>query len=491
MKRIVQLVITAAILAVLMSCSSYRHQQWRDERTGKEDNQHYSLRFIEADDEGWFWDPQQANDSMHLIRSKLEKKQTLVVVFVHGWHHSAQCCDQNVEGFRNTLQQLSGMVKDFDIVGIYVGWRGRSLAGWLDYFTFWGRKSAAERVGQNDLKEFLARLHDLYVEYRPDVCVQNQQPKCEEMGPPPKPKYFMGLISMGHSFGAQVLLRAISGSMEDRLQHLNPQPAYLHSAQPAVPDPSVEHSVTGVGDLIVLINPAAEASQYHRLHMLSRGLTYSQYQSPVMLVLSSENDWARHRLFTFGRWLGEIFTGKPRKQDDVERTVERQALGVFPGHITHQLHPVDPNMKLENQPVPRIADNCHCDANETIEWLKWKSPPQVTKPDSISPDDPNLRTFDFSGDVILNGVELSPLTPKDIATDERWKNHSPALPYQPFIVATTSSSIIDKHSGIFTDPFLNFLVPYIAYIEKKSLMNVEQNVKVRQESEQAIQRSKK
>lgn len=488
MKRIVQLVVTPAILAALMSCSSYRHQQWRDARTSKEDNAEYSLRFIESDDEGWFWDPQQANESMRLIRSKLEKRQTLVVVFVHGWHHSAACCDQNVEGFRNTLQQLSGMVEDFDIVGIYVGWRGRSLAGWLDYFTFWGRKSAAERVGQNDLKEFLARLHDLYVEFRPDACLQPEQPGCDEASQ--ADRNFLGLISMGHSFGAQVLLRAVSGSMEDRLQHLNAHPAYLRNAQPATPDPSVEHSLMGVGDLMVLINPAAEASQYHRLHMLSRGLNYSRFQSPVMLVLSSENDWARHRLFTFGRWLGEIFTGKPRKQDDVERTVERQALGVFPGHITHRLDPVDPAMVLENRPVPRLTDSCPCDDDETIEWLKWKTPPKVTKPDSIASDSANLRTFDFSGNVVFNGVELSPLDQRDVSSDARWKNHAPALPYQPLIVATTSRSIIDKHSGIFTDPFLQFLVPYIAYIEKKSLLNVEKNVEVRQESERAIQRSK-
>jgi hypothetical protein len=488
MKRIIQVVVAAAVLAALMSCSSYRHQQWRDARTSQEDTEQYSLRFIESDDEGWFWDPQQANESMRLIRGKLDQRQTLVVVFVHGWHHSAECCDQNVEGFRNTLRQLSGMVKDFNIVGIYVGWRGRSLAGWLDYFTFWGRKSAAERVGQNDLKEFLARLNDLYVEYRPDVCAQNEQPACELASQ--SPKNFLGLVSMGHSFGAQVLLRAVSGSMEDRLQHLNPQPAYLRNAQPAAPDPSVEHNLTGVGDLMVLINPAAEASQYHRLHTLSRGLTYSQLQSPVMLVLSSENDWARHRLFTYGRYLGEFFTGKPRKEDDMERVVERQALGVFPGHITHQLNPVDGTMELENQPVPRLADSCKCDDDDTIEWLKWKSQPQVTKPDSLSSSDTDLRTFDFSGDVIFNGVELSPLTQKDIIDDKRWKDHAPALPYQPLIVATTSSSIIDKHSGIFTDPFLQFLVPYIAYIEKKSLLNVQENVKVRQESEKAIQRSK-
>ena len=66
-----------------------------------------------------------------------------------------------------------------------------------------------------------------------------------------------------------------------------------------------------------------------------------------------------------------------------------------------------------------------------------------------------------------------------------------SLPYQPFIVAKTSGRIIDRHSGIFTDPFLQFLVPYIAYIEEKSLLNVQQNRDVREKTEQAIRRDKK
>ena len=73
------------------------------------DTPEYSLRFIESDDEGSFWKPQQAEDSIQLIRHKLEEpgRKTIVVTFVHGWHHSAECCDGNVEGFRNTLLKLS------------------------------------------------------------------------------------------------------------------------------------------------------------------------------------------------------------------------------------------------------------------------------------------------------------------------------------------------------------------------------------------------
>jgi hypothetical protein len=393
-----------------------------------------------------------------------------------------------VEGFRETLGRLSTLLegRGFEIVGVYVGWRGRSLPGFLDYFTFWGRKSAAERVGQNDLKEFLARLQDLYVEYRPDVCIQHHL-DCEENAT--RQKNFLGVVALGHSFGGQVLMRAVTGSLEDRLQHVNHAPAYLRDARPAQPDPSVEASLAGFGDLVVLINPAAEASQYHRLHILSRGLNYSSLQSPVMLVVSAENDKPRHRLFTIGRRLGEFFTGKPHKENAVERTVERQALGVYPGHVTHRLTPVDPDMRLRSNPKPRNSDLCQC-ADREVAWLSWSGEPKTHKENSLRPHDPRLSDFDFSGNVVFNGVELLPLTRAEVQNEPRWKDHEIAQPYQPFIVAATSGHIVDGHTGIFTDPFMQFLVPYIAYIEEKSLLNVAENVRARQDLEKAIQRGK-
>ena len=144
-RRNLLLVGIAVALFSIMNCNNYRHYQWRTEPVTDTNSDNYSLHFIEADDEGWFWDKGQVDAAMDVIRGNLAKNNTLVVTFVHGWHHSAQCCDSNVEGFRNTLVELRKKLRpNIKLVGLYVGWRGRSLPGFFDYTTFWGRKGAAD-----------------------------------------------------------------------------------------------------------------------------------------------------------------------------------------------------------------------------------------------------------------------------------------------------------------------------------------------------------
>lgn len=480
MSRIASRLGLLLVLMLLSSCTGFQHYAFRaDERPS--DPPGYALRFIEVDDEGWFWDRRQANDAMQLIEGRLRERDTLVVTFVHGWHHCARCCDDNVEGFRETLQRLRTLSGDrLDIVGLYVGWRGQSLPEPLDYLTFWGRKAAAERVGANDLKEFLSRLQLLYARYRPDARVAEQ----------PSPRImrrYMGMVTIGHSFGAQVVLKSVVESFESQLQVLNREPGYLRGAMPADARRNEPQSLGGIGDLVVLINPAAEASQYHRLHILSQGLKYSSLQTPLILTVSAENDNARHRLFTFGRILGEFITRKPYKDDDVQRDVERQALGVFPGHVTHKLVPVDPRVRLRETTIQGDGRNCAAGLSCKSKWYEWREPPQQVVPDSLSSLDEDVATFDFSQRVVFNNVELSPLTSADLADEADVEKYGKAQPYQPLIVARTSKQIIDNHSGFFTEPFLKFLVPYIAFIELKSYTNVEPNREQRQEQAPAPQ----
>jgi hypothetical protein len=487
MRRSIAAGLTAAALILSsVSCSSYRHQQWRSAEESTIDTPEYVLQFIEADDEGWFWDRRQADAVLSLIRRKAAERDTIVVTFVHGWHHSAECCDGNVEGFRSTLAKLHALRPNFNLIGVYVGWRGQSLPMPLNYLTFWGRKGAAERVGQNDLSEFMSRLQDVYLEFRPDArnpAITSTNGASTAPGADDAPRKFLGLVTLGHSFGAQVLLKAVTASLEDQLQRLNPHPAYLRDARPAAADPNQTFTVSGVGDLLILINPAAEASQYHRLHILSHGLAYSTLQTPLILTVSAENDRSRQRLFTIGRVLGEFFTGKPYKQDEVERTVERQALGVYRGHVTHVLTPTDANVDLISTTLTGDPRQCRNDLPCEVAWRAWREKPVVVRPNSLQPGDPKLRDFDFSKDVVFNNVQLMALNDQiiqDLGEDPQ--AYGTAQPYQPFIVARASRKIIDDHSGIFTDPFLEFLIPYIAYIEEKSKLNVEPK-RERRESE--------
>jgi hypothetical protein len=464
-------------LLLLTSCAAFRHEAYR---VGEEptDPPEYALRFIEVDDEGWFWDPSQATAAIELIEQRLRTRDTLVITFVHGWHHSARCCDDNVEGFRETLSRLRKLARErFDIVGLYVGWRGQSLPGSLDYLTFWGRKSAAERVGSNDFKEFLTRLQLLYAQYRPDAApIGDQQP-------PDTMRRFMGMVTIGHSFGGQVVLKAVAESIENQLQQINSQPAYLRGAKPADPQMQQPQSIAGLGDLVVLVNPAAEASQYHRLHILSQGMKYLPLQTPLILTVSAENDRARKKLFTVGRTLGEFFTRKPRKSDPVQRQVEREALGVYAPHVTHKLIPVDPDVRLQATTVQGDPRNCAGGLVCQCKWYQWRAPPQRVEPDSLTAmTDSNVESFDFSQRVVFNNVELSPLDEQDFTEPAERADYGHAQPHQPLIVARTSKQIIDNHSGFFTEPFLKFLVPYIAFIEVKSYANVESNRNRRQEA---------
>ena len=69
-------------------------------------DERFDLYFVEADDEGWFWQADQANRALDAVRRSAAARNTFVLLFVHGWHHSAQCCDDNVESFKETLKRL-------------------------------------------------------------------------------------------------------------------------------------------------------------------------------------------------------------------------------------------------------------------------------------------------------------------------------------------------------------------------------------------------
>jgi hypothetical protein len=474
-----QLCALLAVVGLLLidGCASYGNKAYRLGDGASIETPEYTMRFVEADDEGWLWSPKQASDTIDTVTQSAASVDTFVVLFVHGWHHSARCCDDNIEGFKETLAKLHSQLlkmssrsvpaaaqpgvkpaENFRLIGIYVAWRGASLPGFLDYVTFWGRKSAAQRTGEVDLREFLDRLNQVYRRHN-EAAAKQTAPATNTA-----PNTFLGLVTIGHSFGGQVLLRSVSAALEQELQSVTPVPGYLRSESSTQPQP-LGRPLRGFGDLVVLVNPAVESAAYQRLRALSQELTYPDGQTPVMLTVSADNDVPRRWPFRWGRILGEWFTNKPYNEDEHERESERQALGIYSQNglqITHRLQPLDDKATLvaktrTHAPEPFCAQNGTC----TCEWLEWSNPLPPIKPDSLSWNaTATLDRYDFSAETIFNNVVLEPMPAAS----------APASHYEPFVVASASPAIIDGHSGIFSEPFIEFLTSYIGFIEGKEYL---------------------
>src|SRR5262245_27384408 len=101
------LVLAGVLSAVsVASCGGYRHQLFRAGEKWQSIDKQFDLYFVEADDEGWFWEPEQAAKALEAVRRSADDQNTFVLLFIHGWHHSARCCDSNVLSLRKTLRQL-------------------------------------------------------------------------------------------------------------------------------------------------------------------------------------------------------------------------------------------------------------------------------------------------------------------------------------------------------------------------------------------------
>ena len=67
------------------------------------DGSRFLLGFIEFDDQGQLWDRKQMWAVLDKFAAESASKDLLMVVFVHGWKHSAAPYDPNIETFRSVL----------------------------------------------------------------------------------------------------------------------------------------------------------------------------------------------------------------------------------------------------------------------------------------------------------------------------------------------------------------------------------------------------
>ncbi len=291
----------------------------------------YLLGFIEFDDQGQLWDRKQMAAVTGALAGEAGTRPLLMVVFVHGWKHSAAPGDANIETFRRVLADLSDSEAQIarltgeeprEVAGVYLGWRGGSVTmPLLQELTFWDRKNTAQKVGHGGVTEVLSRLETI------KYAKESIEPGRSRTR----------LVVVGHSFGGAVVHTALRQVLENR---------FVQTTGPA----GVQSNVAGFADLVVLINPAFEAMQFAPLSDMSteRG-TYFDTQLPVVLELTSEADYATRYAFPAGRWFSTWF--EKTREHDRWNAVTRQsetiaeaksnitAVGHFSPYRTHRLYP--------------------------------------------------------------------------------------------------------------------------------------------------------
>jgi pimeloyl-ACP methyl ester carboxylesterase len=205
-------------------------------------NKYYKVGFAEFNDKGDPVDTKQLEKIEALIRFEKARaarengtNKIITLIYVHGWKNNAEQAvpggkQKDVERFSLAMSELGYRAKrvagkdkePVPIVGIYIGWRGRSLngPGWFTFLSYWGRRNAANRVGGPPLAKALNSFIDL---------TNDQSPASR-------------VLLVGHSFGARVVDHAIA----DGKVKLYDTPAAGQLSRPRI-------------DLALLVNSANDA----------------------------------------------------------------------------------------------------------------------------------------------------------------------------------------------------------------------------------------
>src|SRR6266567_4129015 len=128
---------------------------------------------VAFNDDGSFVDRRQLESALQsVVEARRRLNGALVVVFAHGWHHSARWDsgtgegDQHYTGFRNVLMSLAlreaeryGATGPLGrrVVGIFLGWNGDPVSGIARFLTnrltsaatFGNRYAVAEQIGRS------------------------------------------------------------------------------------------------------------------------------------------------------------------------------------------------------------------------------------------------------------------------------------------------------------------------------------------------------
>ena len=317
------------------------------------------------------------------VKPGAEHKPKLVVMYIHGWKHNADDSDTDRINFGDLIQMLRARNPKNRVVGIYVGWNAEAgLGKWLDNLTFWVKKNNADRIAQSSSVTLIVSSIGAIIHSDPDRDDQ--------------------FIAIGHSFGARILFSATEQSLVSATE----------AAHPGFPGGTYS-IVNGLADAVILLNPAFEASRYSAINDFARNdEAFSEYQNPLIVTISSEQDSATKEVFPLGQWFGLARTDR-----------ELRTLGNYDPFQTHTLARSKPE---------------DCFEEGSAGMLK-----------SYFADGLCLRRLDepvYNAEVDNIGV---------------------IQPFNPFVVARTTGDIIHDHNDIWNDTFRTWLADLINLLHSR------------------------
>ncbi len=437
-----------------------RARQITMEHSSVEYYDNFSLGILEVTDEGTV-NQIQKRQVFEMIDEELENGGVLLV-FVHGWHHGARTCDRDLCCFRTVLNTLkTARVEkygpDFEkenVVGVFIGWRGESIAvRRLNNVTIWDRKDVAETLGRGAAKELLQQISELWEPLKETVT----------------------MVSVGHSLGGALLFQAaketLSGDVSDiETRNLDPfRVARADCRRDKAWEGKVKARRTGFGDLVILVNPALEASEYipfdnDLLDRTKQGWTreqlvkdklpydkehpYPANQLPVLVAVASITDSAVGTIFPISRTL--LFPFRPSV---LFNSSERLGIGHYAPHVTHHLgwDPNEPFTKKERKDRdsrPEARVDCDCSMKTAAVPL----PGEKDRSIDLAKTD-QLQTFGRDNKYILK--------PTNARLARQWDVNS------PYFVIEAEPKIVAEHSDIFNEYFVGFLTMFVdAYYQK-------------------------
>ena len=409
----------------------------------------FDVGVIELSDDGHVSDFEQEEKVFKRLHDfAVAGNGAVVVTFVHGWHHGGKVCDNNMACFRRVLKALSE-ADPRPVFGVYIGWRGESLHGKASVLTFYDRKRTAHHVGHEGGRQVLQRLDAIYREL--NATIHN-----------PRTSHPVTMVTAGHSFGGALVYSAVEGALVGEVRKLHGKGSDEAVGKRAVTcgNETIRPIRPGIGDLVVLVNPAFEARRYDQFAAdLTTPGVYAPNQLPVLLTVASEADSAVGVAFPAGRSL--YCVGLFWRCHGLSDII---GAGHYDPQTTHDLiveddsgKEIHPGALVAQEPPPADADTakrCGLRVEEEHDYAtcacEYPLPENLAEALNPPPGSPKMTLA--GGAVRTKPGELIALKSRMPGWD----------PHAPFIVARATGDIISAHSDIYTPRFVTFLTAYIA-----------------------------